>query len=176
MDTKVCTKCGESKAVDKFSKQSSNKDGRAYHCKDCRAAYNKTWFKLNPTDKAVQSARSKKWEADNKDKKRQYVEANRERRVEYEQNRRARLASIPNDMPKDYWNILLAFYGGVCAKCGTDKDLEHDHVIPITWEGCTHSLRNSQILCTKDNSSKKNYSDDDYRDWSNGILSFRHVS
>ena len=36
---KTCRKCGETKSVDQFSKQKSNRDGRSFCCKVCAAKY-----------------------------------------------------------------------------------------------------------------------------------------
>lgn len=39
MGTKKCTKCGEEKPLDGFHKKTASSDGRASHCKACRARY-----------------------------------------------------------------------------------------------------------------------------------------
>ena len=49
--TKVCTKCGETKCVSKFSKNKTNKDGLSYSCRKCR----KAWREANKEKIAKQS-------------------------------------------------------------------------------------------------------------------------
>lgn len=42
MQSKQCTKCGETKPLDAFGKKSRNKDGLQYHCKPCNRAEQKS--------------------------------------------------------------------------------------------------------------------------------------
>jgi len=44
---------------------------------------------------------------------------------------------------------------GRCIKCNSDKDLEFDHIIPIS-EGGSNTERNIQLLCAKCNKEKSN--------------------
>jgi hypothetical protein len=44
---------------------------------------------------------------------------------------------------------------GRCVKCNGDKDLEFDHIIPIS-EGGSNTERNIQLLCAKCNKEKSN--------------------
>jgi hypothetical protein len=44
---------------------------------------------------------------------------------------------------------------GRCVKCNSDKDLEFDHIIPIS-EGGSNTERNIQLLCSKCNKEKSN--------------------
>lgn len=99
--------------------------------RDRMLSYNRRWHSLNP-----------------------------ERARERASKRRARLKNIPNYMPKEWWDILLLLYGYNCMNPECDSDinddnpLTHDHVIPVTVKGSSHSIENSQILCKKCNSSK----------------------
>ncbi len=43
--------------------------------------------------------------------------------------------------------------GGRCVKCGSQKDLEFDHIIPLN-KGGSNTARNIQLLCEKCNRSK----------------------
>lgn len=49
-----------------------------------------------------------------------------------------------------------------CLKCGSNKDLTIDHVIPVSMGGTNHHS-NLQLLCRKCNSIKGNYPED-YRE------------
>lgn len=56
---------------------------------------------------------------------------------------------IPNDIANAVWNRD----GGRCCKCGSNEELEFDHIIPVSKGGAT-SFRNLQLLCHKCNLKK----------------------
>jgi len=56
---------------------------------------------------------------------------------------------IPNDVKVLVW----ARDGGACVKCGSKKDLQFDHIIPVS-EGGNSTVDNLQILCQKCNLEK----------------------
>lgn len=58
---------------------------------------------------------------------------------------------IPQDMQDAVWNRD----GGKCVKCGSQENLEFDHIIPFSKGGST-TIRNLQILCKKCNLAKSN--------------------
>lgn len=95
---KTCSKCGDSKPCDQFSKNKHAKDGRQRWCKDCvRASYNperrRTYYEANrqhslDTGRAYRKANREQ----HNERQRAYRRANRERLVErdrtyYEANR-----------------------------------------------------------------------------------------
>lgn len=41
MNTKICSRCNDDLALERFSKNKSSKDGRHHQCKECRSASNK---------------------------------------------------------------------------------------------------------------------------------------
>jgi 5-methylcytosine-specific restriction endonuclease McrA len=43
--------------------------------------------------------------------------------------------------------------GGRCVECGSDFDLQYDHVIPLSMGGAT-SVQNLQLLCADCNRAK----------------------
>lgn len=59
--------------------------------------------------------------------------------------------SIPQDVMDKVWNRD----GGKCVICGSQENLEFDHIIPFSKGGAT-TYRNLQILCKKCNIGKSN--------------------
>lgn len=59
--------------------------------------------------------------------------------------------TIPQDVMDKVWNRD----GGRCAKCGSQENLEFDHIIPFSKGGAT-TYRNIQLLCKKCNLEKSN--------------------
>lgn len=47
METKTCSKCGETKELGEFYRNRTMKDGRSYWCKACDTAYHAKWSKDN---------------------------------------------------------------------------------------------------------------------------------
>lgn len=58
---------------------------------------------------------------------------------------------IPQDVLDKVWNRD----GGRCVKCGSQENLEFDHIIPFS-KGGANTYRNLQILCKKCNIDKSN--------------------
>ena len=120
-------------------------------------------------NKDLRRAQNKEWQLNN-------PEAYKELCKRSASKRRAIMANVPNTMPYNWWSELLEYYGEVCANPECDKEitasnhLTHDHIIPLSWEGSSNSLLNSQVLCKSCNSKKKNWHSTDYRDWTKGIL------
>ncbi|MCL1933973.1 MAG: HNH endonuclease [Candidatus Azobacteroides sp.] len=56
---------------------------------------------------------------------------------------------IPQDVSDRVWNRD----GGKCVKCGSQENLEFDHIIPFSKGGAT-TYRNLQLLCQNCNRSK----------------------
>jgi len=81
---KTCTKCGQTKALEKFNRNRRAKDGRQSRCKACQREYNARYRAENREQERERVAR---WHAENRDRKREYAarwrEKNRERQREY---------------------------------------------------------------------------------------------
>jgi len=56
---------------------------------------------------------------------------------------------IPDDVKMFVWQRD----GGRCVKCGSQENLEYDHIIPIS-KGGSNTARNIQLLCEKCNRTK----------------------
>jgi hypothetical protein len=57
--------------------------------------------------------------------------------------------SIPDDVKLFVWQRD----GGRCVKCGSQENLEFDHIIPVA-KGGSNTARNIQLLCETCNRSK----------------------
>jgi tetratricopeptide (TPR) repeat protein len=57
--------------------------------------------------------------------------------------------SIPSSVKKAVWKRD----GGKCVNCGSEIDLEYDHIIPVA-KGGSSTIQNIQILCKKCNRKK----------------------
>lgn len=66
-------------------------------------------------------------------------------------NKEGKRELIPQDIMDKVWNRD----GGKCVKCGSQENLEFDHIIPFSKGGAT-SYRNIQLLCKKCNVEKSN--------------------
>jgi hypothetical protein len=66
-------------------------------------------------------------------------------------NKEGKRELIPQDVMDKVWNRD----GGKCANCGSQENLEFDHIIPFSKGGAT-SYRNVQLLCKKCNIDKSN--------------------
>ncbi len=56
-------------------------------------------------------------------------------------------------LPEGIRNEIWRRDGGRCVQCGSQKDLEFDHIIPVS-EGGANTARNLQLLCEACNRSK----------------------
>jgi 5-methylcytosine-specific restriction endonuclease McrA len=56
---------------------------------------------------------------------------------------------IPSSVKKAVWKRD----GGKCVNCGSDVDIEYDHIIPVV-KGGSSTIQNIQILCKKCNRKK----------------------
>jgi len=58
-------------------------------------------------------------------------------------------------IPEDIRFIVWRRDGGKCVKCGSRRDLEFDHIIPVS-KGGSNTERNIQLLCQRCNREKHN--------------------
>jgi len=65
-------------------------------------------------------------------------------------NREGKREFIPQDVMDKVWNRD----GGKCAKCGSQENLEFDHIIPFSKGGSSLTKENIRILCAKHNLEK----------------------
>ena len=58
-------------------------------------------------------------------------------------------AAIPSEVRREVWRRD----GGCCVKCGSRKNLEYDHIVPIS-KGGSNTARNIELLCEACNRAK----------------------
>lgn len=75
------------------------------------------------------------------------------------ENRRA--AKAGGKITNEEWFSLVDFTGLLCLRCGNDKKIEMDHVVPLKLDG-EHNIFNVQPLCKKHN-CEKSIATDDFR-------------
>ncbi len=99
-----------------------------------------------------------------KDYREKHPEKNREKRKAYrekypekikaqKQRRRALKMSAPGSFTGAEWLELKKKFNNLCARCGQEKPLTVDHVIPLVAGG-SNSIDNIQPLCLSCNSAK----------------------
>lgn len=184
---KNCSACGVEKSEQEFGRDKATKSGLKSRCKPCEKAYQSAYYSKN---RDIAIARSKKWRAENvtpsdnphgkkywTDEER--AEANREKSRRWRLNNleSARLAGrnkearrhatkktfVESDPRLKFaWQVVSGFYGEMCMKCSSSENLHLDHIVALA-NGGPHSFDNFQILCISCNSSKRNYTSDDYR-------------
>jgi 5-methylcytosine-specific restriction endonuclease McrA len=81
----------------------------------------------------------------------------RESHIETSRNivrrRRAKLLEIVSTLTNEEWNKILEDWNYCCVKCGTDKNITMDHLIPVAKNG-HHAWYNVLPLCKSCNSKK----------------------
>ena len=91
MESKKCTKCGEVKQIECFSKDKGKKDGYQTLCKSCiKQYYEENKERINERKKQYREEnkerilkRQKQYYEKNKERRKQYNQENKERKAEY---------------------------------------------------------------------------------------------
>lgn len=87
--------------------------------------------------------------------------------------RRGRKLNAEGSYTIEQWEVLLGFFD-CCPKCGKQKILDCDHIIPLT-KGGSNFIDNLQPLCHSCNSAKGNHLIIDYRPRSARLWAFMQV-
>lgn len=174
------TKCKDCYNKDTRRKNAENPEARRAAVKkwqqknaDAVKAGFKKWYEAN---KEYDNARSLEWRNSNleraRENQRAWAQANYQTVLSHNANYRARkLSATVEQMPSNWRELLLAFYGAKCMYpgCESTQDLAADHIEPLA-SGGPHCFENLQVLCKPHNSSKKDRHSTDYRDIEKGIL------
>jgi 5-methylcytosine-specific restriction endonuclease McrA len=170
---KICTGCKLYLPVSNFYVNNNLKSGLASCCKSCQKMRTDV-YRANNVDKIrVQSRiRNQRYLANNLEKERErkrlyrlnnpeknaaknkkWFQDNPEKVSEYNHARRARLYETGKFVIR--YSFLKKLYLSPCVVCSSDKNIELDHVVPVS-RGGSHSEGNLQPLCRPCNRRKSN--------------------
>jgi 5-methylcytosine-specific restriction endonuclease McrA len=181
MAAKQCTKCGETKPLDQFHKQTWCKQGVRPECKACfyaacrsrlkpgkSAEYNRAYRKRNPTvdrdyyekNKNILIPRMVEYNRRNKEsylaKMRAWRKANPEKVQVWVRNRRAKFKGLSGSHTLADILAQMNIQRGKCVYCRCDitKSYQVDHIVPVA-RGGTNDKANLQLLCKPCNLDKR---------------------
>jgi 5-methylcytosine-specific restriction endonuclease McrA len=152
---KCCSRCGELKSFEFFPKKKENKDGYHSHCKQCRAAYDKSRYSSQ--------GRSEAYYADLEDQRklrREYYSKNKQGYYSRKAKRRAELLNRTPKWLSEHDKLHIDCIYSVCSmlnKEGTGP-YEVDHIVPLQGENVSglHVPWNLRIITRTENRSKGN--------------------
>lgn len=167
---KTCPRCWDTKPIEEFTKDATEKDGRYYCCAECRREINRRYrannpekardYRINRLDPEKQRLSQKKYRDSHvelrREKFKEFRSANLDKVHEWERNYRARKAGNGGVITADEWLALKKFYNFTCLCCKRQEPeikLELDHVLPIS-KGGKHEAANAQPLCRSCNAQK----------------------
>jgi hypothetical protein len=188
METKKCTKCGEIKPLEQFSKSVKTKDGKQHKCKQCHSQYSKQHRILNGdklrasslkyyhNNRDKQIIKGKEYRKNNKDKtqkyKKEYTKKNRgiilDKQSVYRKKPATKQQILKNHLKTNY-NLTLEQYdkmvldqNGVCAICGKPETrLSNNGVVTRLCVDHNHKTgKVRKLLCHRCNSSIGQFEDD----------------
>lgn len=182
MRMKTCTKCSETKSLEKFSKNSRNKtDGRQPKCKNCNREYRESnrgkilsYLKNYYEEKGKYLDRTEyltKYRLEHKEEVRAYkslyCKINRGKiNSETAERRAAKKKATPDWLTKGHKKEIKIFYwlaSDLYKTSGETYDV--DHIVPLGGENVCglHVPWNLQVLPSDINRSKSN----NHNDWNN---------
>ena len=70
-----------------------------------------------------------------------------------EEGQTPRVGGTREPIPREMRRAIFERDGGKCAQCGSNFDLQYDHVLPVALGGAT-TIDNLQLLCGDCNREK----------------------
>lgn len=175
-----CTKCGEHKALEQFSRSKTGLYGRRAYCSSCGNAANRRRYQEVKAERAVYN---RQYREQNRryltDLHRDWVEKNRERLREY--NRRYEAAHRAEKAARSRNRRALERSGshtvaevqtmykdqnGLCAYCESSLNLRYevDHMHPVS-RGGSNDWTNLALTCQNCNRRKSNKTAEEFVEW-----------
>lgn len=152
---KLCATCGQVKPFDSFGKHKIRKDGLRNVCKLCNSAAARKYAQDN---RLMVNSKAQKWRAANRSIIKDWKVRNRDRLLNLENTRRARIASNGGRVKLEEWLEMKKACNYTCKNCGRSEPtikLTQDHIKPIS-KGGKHTIDNIQPLCMQCNQRKYN--------------------
>ena len=138
METKYCSKCGDTKPLDGYHKDKSKKDGLSTWCKSCKGAVSKAYYEKYPAIAHAASKRNApKWRNGK----------GRARVLEHARATRARRRVSLRGGDHILITDLYVRDEGICGICERVCDMDDasvDHIRPISKQG-KHVWDNVQL-------------------------------
>ena len=160
---KVCNKCKEQKQLELFSKNKARSDGLQIRCKDCAKKYRQDNAKIIKTkqhekylrEREERLAKNREYYRQNSEsiivQKSKYNKANPE--VKRKASLKRRVTQLDSGTFKILDRDMRRLYASPCLYCGSTKNIQADHVIPVS-RGGVNSIGNLVPCCYKCNPSK----------------------
>ena len=154
-ESKPCSRCKQIKPFTEFNKKASTPTG---YNTACRACANEMKRNLTPQQRARKQLMKRNWDANNLDKvKMMNTSAYKNKPEMFINNASKRYAKIKNVDRRLIRAIeLKSLKAKPCIYCGSTKQIEIDHIIPIA-RGGRHSIGNLAPACRACNRSKTDY-------------------
>lgn len=157
IESKECRTCGEVKPLPSFPKCKSGIGGRRSRCTECSRIQWKEYREKN-RDKYLFKIR--KWRLANPEKQlesqRKWKLRNPQKDKVYQNQRKARLENLRDDLTHAQWESTVKHFNYSCALSGDKEKITMDHFIPISsGKGGTYD-GNVYPITSKLNNSKNN--------------------
>lgn len=176
METKICTSCGDAKALIEFSKNKSTKDGLQYRCKCCDNTCRKAYYDNNKEQQLAYrkayyndnlekvASIQKRWRQANLEKdaanQKAWKQANADKvNADAARRRAAKLRATPC-WDEELTNLVAqeAYHLAKLREKVTGFTWHVDHVIPLQGKNVCglHAWNNFAVIPASENLSKNN--------------------
>ena len=137
---RVCTSCGERKALAEMAPDCRKKNGYRSRCRKCRASYDRRRYQVKRASILAQQG--------------DYRRTRPEIAWAASYRARARKYGLEPTVERFTYEDVIAQWGGSCVHCGTGPFEEIDHLIPVAAGG-PHTLMNTAPCCRACNQRKR---------------------
>ena len=164
---KTCKRCNSIKPVCDFNKDKRYNDGLQSWCKACYRAYHSN-RKHQPMLQQKRKEYMQKWYQDHIEKRqaanqaycrmrwhtdKTYRDRKNKQGAIKNVKRRMKIKNSDNSLTLKQWQALCEKYQYRCLRCGEQKTLTIDHIVPLS-RGGNNSIGNVQPLCRLCNGKK----------------------